>query len=178
MSRVITFSRVFPSYHPRKGEETFFVEKILNGIAPKMHSGVVDLNLLSDEVKSIINDFVLLCSSDDIKGHTIRAGNRWKVGDWFSPRVWSGAPYKSKQIIIAPDIQIKKIWDIEIELGDRFQIMKPKDNQEWYLISNGDVAKNDGLEYDDFVNWFNAKPKKQYDMLKAQIICWNENINY
>lgn len=27
--RVITFSRFFPSNHPRKGEPTFFVEKIL-----------------------------------------------------------------------------------------------------------------------------------------------------
>lgn len=28
MSRVITFSRTFPAYHLRKGQETFFVEKI------------------------------------------------------------------------------------------------------------------------------------------------------
>ena len=30
MSRVMTFSRVFPSYHPRKGDPTYFVEAILN----------------------------------------------------------------------------------------------------------------------------------------------------
>jgi hypothetical protein len=28
MAKVITFSRFFPAYHPRKGEPTYFVEKI------------------------------------------------------------------------------------------------------------------------------------------------------
>ena len=29
---VITYSRFFPTYHPRKGEPTFFVEKIWKGL--------------------------------------------------------------------------------------------------------------------------------------------------
>lgn len=46
------------------------------------------------------------------KEHTIRKGKRWKVGDKFSPRIWSGKPYKSKQIILAPDTEIKQVFDI------------------------------------------------------------------
>ncbi len=166
--RVITFSRFFPTYHPRKGEETFFVEKILNGVAEKMPSGIVDLNLLKNEVKGIINDFVLLCSSDDIKSHTIRAGNRWKVGDYFSPRVWSGKPYASKQIEIAPPIEIKKIWTFEVKGKD--YILEGNKDCDWI-----EIAKNDGLSDDDFEYWFMTGKGKPF---KGQIICWNESIEY
>ena len=38
MSKVITFSRYFPSYHPRKGEPTFFVEKIHWGLIDLVHT--------------------------------------------------------------------------------------------------------------------------------------------
>jgi hypothetical protein len=31
MSRVLTFSRVFPAYHPKAGQPTGFVEKIWKG---------------------------------------------------------------------------------------------------------------------------------------------------
>ena len=37
-------------------------------------------------------------------------------------RVWSGQPYQSKQIIIAPPIQVKKVWDFEICDDGRIQI--------------------------------------------------------
>lgn len=30
MSRVITFSRTYPSYHPKAGQPTYFVEKVMN----------------------------------------------------------------------------------------------------------------------------------------------------
>jgi len=114
MSKVITFSRVFPAHHPKAGQETHFVEQIWNG-----------LNILSLPVpknKDLPHDFmwsILPLSNYGYKYHTIRAGNRWKVGDKFSPRVWSDKPYKSKQIIIAPDIEVVKVWDVEIaiELG-------------------------------------------------------------
>lgn len=170
MSRVLTFSRTFPAYHPKAGEQTFFVEKILNGIAKKDSNGVVDINLLSVEVKSIVSDFFLLCSSDDVKGHTIREGNRWKAGDKFSPRVWSGKPYNSKQIVIAPDIEVKKVWDIKINSADDYCSILINDNyigREQSLL----LAKNDGLEEHDMYMWFNKS-------MSGQIICWNEQINY
>jgi hypothetical protein len=185
MSRVLTVSQKFPSYHPKAGESTFFVEKILNGIATKMHSGVVDLNLLPDEVKNIVNDFVLLCSPEDIKGHTIRAGNRWKVGDLFSPRVWGNdintksgrsGPYHSKQIIIAPDIQVKKVWKFEITpTGSECAVYIDNTSQNMEILNM--VSKNDGLTRQDFNYWFSSKNIRD-NGFTGQIICWNENINY
>ena len=101
MSKIMTFSRTFPAYHPKAGQPTYFVEKILRGI-----------HTLDDHVKPIINFDV--CSTCAPKHHTIRAGNRWKVGDKFSPRVWSGKPYCSPMITIAPDIEVKKVYPIEM----------------------------------------------------------------
>lgn len=182
MSRIITFSTVFPAYHPRKGEPTFFVEKILNGIAVKRECGIVDRDLIPAEVQKYVNDFVLLGTPEDIKHHTIRAGKRWKVGDKFSPRIWGDninpktgkkGAYQSKQIQFAPDIKIKKIWDIEIEAaGNYTQVRIPtKSANVFSLLSCGLVAANDGLDVHDFINWF---PKN----IVGQIICWNENIEY
>jgi hypothetical protein len=117
------------------------------------------------------------------KHHTIRAGHRWKVGDKFSPRVWSGKPYQSKQIIIAPDIEVKKVWDFEvfIDIKSGYDCVRLNgvllhefDGNEVFMgghLKLRTIAKNDGLEFEDFGNWFNKT-------MKGQIICWNENIEY
>lgn len=140
----------FPKDHPKNGEPTLFVEKILSGK----------------------------------KLHTIRAGNRWKEGMKFSPRVWSDIPYKSKQFQFAPDIEIKKVWNIEINnRGGRswFEVLingkiygqlhhgfdKDKNREGLELL-----AKNDGLTLSDFEAWFNKLP------FSGQIISWDQNTNY
>jgi len=177
MSKVITFSLYFPGYHPRKGEPTYFVEKIHHNIWHSIPDDWMDAQSMIWDLnkhlpRKIVHDFIESLDmeanfADISKGHTIRYGNNFKVGDLFSPRVWSGKPYGSKQIIIAPDIQVKKSWDFE------------STHDEIYL--NGitilgsktvdHIAKNDGLTIEDFFRWFN-KP------FEGQIICWNENINY
>jgi hypothetical protein len=129
--RVITFSQTFPTYHPRRGEPTGFVEKILNGQ----------------------------------KVHTIRAGHRWKAGDWFNPRVWSGKPYTSKQITFAPDIQVKKVWNIQRDDYGIFSI----EGKDIYGIDT--LAKNDGLTTDDLWRWIKWP-------MEGQIICWSDEIKY
>jgi len=176
MSKVLTFSRVFPSYHPRKGEPTYFVEKIwnslwLNGKRDIDYKMVCDLNPDKD-----IWDYWMKIErlEQNPKHHTIRAGHRWKVGDKFSPRVWSRKPYQSKQIIIAPDIEVKKVWDFESKGG--WIYLKSKDGN-WAGVGQNkftEIAKNDGLSYDDFKKWI----KYPKDTGNMQIICWNENIEY
>lgn len=163
MAKVRTFSRVFPSYHPRKGQNTFFVEKILKGL---------------DSPEDFYFDKLLrldIVDFDDLdclpKFHTIRAGKHFKEGDWFSPRVWIDKPRSSKQIIIAPDLQFKKIWDIwHDENGWRIN------GNSFYEIER--LAQNDGLSVQDFLDWFNLHPKKKGETFTGQILCWNENINY
>lgn len=171
MSRVITFSRQFPGYHPKKGQPTFFVEKIFAGLADIVPSFEIPKDFVDWDWHEYYN-----CRSP--KFHTIRAGNRWKVGDKFSPRVWGtdvnpksgkSGPYHSKQIIIAPDIEVVKVWDIEVFWRGDFQEFVMPSAQTKTTIA--ELAKNDGLELKNLLSWFN-KP------MKGQVICWNNAIEY
>jgi len=159
MSRVLTFSRNFPAYHPKKGQQTFFVEKITKNLHKQgLKPWDIPDEIFNTEMYNIVEG----------KGHTIRAGHRWKAGDKFSPRVWSGKPYQSKQIIIAPDIEVKKVWNFECKSDGLFYI-----NGKWVDVTSSDIPKNDGLSDDDFLSWFPVnKP------LDGQIICWDETIEY
>lgn len=173
MSRVITFSRTFPAYHPKAGQPTNFIQKIWKGL-PSVPAIYYTPFIDEDITKSIIWDYQLV---EGVKHHTIRAGNRWKAGDKFSPRVWSGKPYNSKMITIAPDIEIKKVWDIEIKKTafkhNSFVIWK----QILPLYKEEELAKNDGLELCDMLSWFKAHDHQECNF-SGQIICWNDKIEY
>lgn len=185
MSKVITFSRVFPSYHPRKGEPTYFVEKIWEaigmpsfGVGNPWGEGWHDTPLTDEYLRYIRGN-------DDIdnkpKHHTIRAGHRWKIGDKFSPRVWSGKPYASKQITFAPDIEIKKVWNFDVDengvcsLNGKY-ILEYEDGSMNDMEKQ--IASNDGLTDIDFFHWLIYPIYKSGEAFTGQIICWNENINY
>jgi len=179
--KVITFARYFPKKHQREGEATFFVERIWKGLdTGNRMNGEYSIyyklpRLMKDghwQLPHLWRD-QMIDKKFFPKYHTIRAGKRWKVGDWFSPRIWSGLPYRSKQIQFAPDIQIKNIWDVNIG-GERFNkcVSVVHDNSKYEtLIPLADVAKNDGLSNDDFINWF---PNN----FSGQILCWSNKIKY
>ena len=169
MSRVITFSRQFPAYHPKAGQPTYFVEKIWKGLwdaEPSMYVPFdgywqrYDAIFPWDNEKNNIHEHAP-------KWHTIRAGHRWKVGDTFSPRVWSGKPYNSKMITIAPDIDITKIWNFEI--SDKVTL----DGKDLSVYDLQEIAKNDGLTFDELMAWFKF-PKP----FSGQVLCWNPNLEY
>lgn len=166
MSKVITFSRTFPAYHPKAGQPTYFVEKIYQSI------GWINCDYDRQFDPRLSLDMV------SPKHHTIRAGSRWKVGDKFSPRVWSGKPYNSKQITIAPDIEIKKVWEFKIsKYADGYWIdfgsYHVSENFASELSIMPLLSKNDGLEFQDLLAWF-----KFPSPFSGQIICWNESVNY
>lgn len=178
MARVITFSRTFPEYHIRKGEHTFFVEKFLKSW-DMVHSFIeIAASPLIDSC-FINNEVFENCLP---KNTTIRKGHRFKEGDLFSPRIWGNdintkskrsGPYHSKQIILAPDTLIKKVYNFTI---DKYGSIEVNGKQKAFY---GDIAKNDGLSPGDFRSWFkmpeNDKLMKPFD---GQIICWNENVHY
>jgi hypothetical protein len=163
MSKVITFSQVYPSYHPRKGQKTDFVGKIWESIYLQYPEWLGDHY---EELKTLYS-YIGLHGMLPPKHHTIRAGHRFKVGDKFSPRVWSGKPYQSKQITIAPDIEVQKIWTFKIE-GPVYWF----DGYAMTLNEIKELANNDGLDTDDFECWFNVK---EFD---GQVICWNGALEY
>jgi hypothetical protein len=170
MSRVITFSRTFPAYHSKAGQPTNFIQKIWKGLG-----GVASEYTLAFSTANLKDNIVWSYQMiEGYKYHTIRAGNRWKVGDKFSPRVWSGKPYNSKMITIGPDIEIKKIWEIDSEVIYTEDEADMKFCVDGNLLSEADVyrlAKNDGLDPNDMFDWFS-------NSMSGQIICWNESIEY
>lgn len=179
MSRVITFSRVFPSYHPKAGQETYFIEKFWQSL---YNDGKIDNCLGSPLLEKELEVFSNPSHFIIPKYHTIRAGNRWEVGDKFSPRVWSGKPYQSKQITIASDIEIKKLFDFEFLPAVWIDESKIKINgKEINSRTFIELANNDGLEPMDLLYWFgdgyemSTKKRKSFS---GQIICWSDKINY
>jgi hypothetical protein len=181
--KVITFSRTFPKTHPRAGEPTLFVEKMLIGL---LEAGKISIEKCCELAREagFPEDHPMYyidtirwyeCTA---KFHTIRAGNRWKVGELFSPRVWSGKPYVSKQIEFAPPIKIEKIWDISIKIVNGEDVTVKLNNRSILLQDLMPIALNDGLELNDFVAWFNLHPKKKEQTFTGQIICWNPDLNY
>lgn len=179
--KVLTVSRYFPAYHHRKGEPTFFMEKIWKQIKTgNSNDGTYSIwtkvpRQMKDGHWQIPHLWRDQMNDDDFtqKFHTIRVGNRWKVGDWFSPRIWSGKPYASKQIEFAPPIQIKKIWEFEITDSGYFINDKKLSLSELII-----VVRNDGLSVEDFESWFLYHPKKKGEITECQILCWNEKIEY
>lgn len=167
--RVITFSTKFPTTHPRKGQPTFFVEKIWQGMMalPLMVSEICNHDPLLEE--HLKNHFT---KSFDPKYHTIRAGKRWKEGDWFSPRIWSGKPYHSKQIPISIPLEIKRVWDFEWHGMTQLINGVPINS---LLLE--DISFNDGLSVQDFKDWFNIHPKGKEGFV-GQILSWADEVNY
>jgi hypothetical protein len=165
MRHIRTFSRYFPAYHPKAGEPTYFVEKFYNSL--------FDRNNLMDYPPGLDIDE----SVKEIKHHTIREGHNIKVGDTISFRVWSGKPYRSKQIIIAPDVEIKKAWqfDFIFNVGWYQQILNGVEREGVELTKQ--IATNDGLTLPDFLDWFNPTPNKK-SIFSGQIICWNPKVEY
>jgi hypothetical protein len=120
----------------------------------------------------LVNDFYII-SGEHLKHHTIRSSNRFKVGDMASLRVWSDKPYRSKQIEFA-QVEVKKVWPVVIIIDDIFNPICSGDK----VLPAGLVARNDGLEPEDFTNWFKIHPKKSGAIFTGQIICWSDSIEY
>jgi hypothetical protein len=106
--------------------------------------------------------------SNTPKIHTGRAGDSWSPGDVFSPRVWSGKPYASKQITFAPPLFVAQTERFGVVMyGDDVRFWKPYDDMRYKTRdmkrtlspeNTETLAKNDGLSAEDFKAWF-AKNK-------------------
>jgi len=183
--RNVTFSRKYPSYHPKKGQPTFFVEKIWKSMGGIDHFSEIGYYQFSKYLgyNPDSNDLINKVNNSDPKYHTIRKGRRWKVGDWFQPVFWGddinpksgrSGPYHSKQIGFSPPIQVKYVWDFEIK-DTIIHLTGSVVHVDGYSYDHtlNEIAKNDGLSTDDLLHWL--KFPNDFD---GQIICWSENINY
>ena len=130
MAKVITLSRNFLKGHPKAGQPTHFVEKVLKA-----------LGFIHSETD------VRVWESVSPKIHTIRSGKRWKTGDMCSLKAWSDKPYNSPQIAIAPDFALPRVADIEIDWSGEIEI----DGK--FCSHVFELAENDGLTERDWSNW-------------------------
>ncbi len=159
-------SRAFLKGHPRAGQPTLFVEKIMAGLADIDPDFGIPPDLT-------LYDFHEYYNCREPKFHTIRKGNRFKPGDTASLRIWSGLPYRSKQIEIAT-VEIKKTWSFEMDENgvmsiDGMYVLRDEECEE--------LASHDGLSAEDFFYWF-MPDMKHPKIFTGQIICWNESIVY
>lgn len=154
----LTLSQTFPATHPRKGEPTYFKEKIYN--AGVLMSGPVDYQLPANSKDLNVT-----------KLHTIRANYKlWayrfakiETGQaCLSVRVWSGKPYRSKQIEIARltkddgiGLQALEFLEFDPAFKPGIWIAGKTYSQSQKLI----LAENDGLSFDDWNAWFFGKKK-------------------
>lgn len=165
--KVLTFSRHFPKGHAKAGQPTYFVEKVFASLKDKV---VPDPLAIPGFIWAQFQD----CTFP--KGHTIRSGSRFKPGDMAGLRVWSDKPYRSKQIEFA-QVEVKKVWDIKIHIING-SVGVNVNGEAMKGVQAPRIARNDGLEWIDFVNWFNIHPKKKQQVFTGQIICWNDSIEY
>jgi hypothetical protein len=169
MARTIMFSQVYPAYHPKAGQPTFFVEKIWKRLEMLFPDDREIAGTLSPDL--MLNAAEISPEDDIPKSHTIRAGSRWKKHEKFSPRIWSGAAYRSRQITIAGDLMIENIWSIIILPSTEIFI----DGQPYGFYGSPEIerlAYNDGLRVSDFEAWFSRLP------FEGQIICWDPHVEY
>lgn len=177
MSKVIIFSRVFPKGNKREGQPTFFVEKIWKYVWDAEKSSMNPLRYYQpnyDDLFHPMGEGQTNIHQYFPKLHTIRAGKRWKVGDVFSPRVWTDKPYKSKQMEFAPELEVKQVYDIEI-INQKVIINGVSFGEYargFYDDNVTTLANNDGLSIVDFENWFGNK------FFQGQIICWSDAVSY
>ena len=170
MAKIITVSRYFPKYHPKAGQPTWFVEKIWKSVLlSRLMSIPQSMGYEADYEKYFpcgFNDPNEDVSNHNPKNHTIREGKRWNDGDMASIRVWSGKPYGSKQIAIAPDVKLK-VLDVEI---DKQGVIKVEGKE----TNAFRIAENDGLSLEDLRGWF--APSLPFS---GQILIWSPSkVNY
>lgn len=146
---VLMLSTVFPKRHPKAGEPTHFPVLFRK---KKIHTIRANYPLWEKRFKQV------------------DAGNAV-----ISVRMWLGKPYKSKQQEIA---QLRNTDGIGIQRLDfvKGYLFSPQvDAQEGYArsIDVVQLAKNDGLDKDEWAAWFN-----DYDLTKPMAIIHFTNFRY
>lgn len=180
-------AKTFPSHHPKKGQPTYFAEKIQASL-----SGI----------------------KKDAKHYTIRSGKSIKDGETINLKQWSGRPYHTSPVLLFESLKVRtidfsaiflrqgdfkndlvrlSIKDVEFSFaGERIHlatdawnaVFKGVDylnNQPLFNSSNPNffqiLAAEDGLpNVIDFFNWFCPK-KNTPTLFNGQVICWNTDNN-
>jgi len=130
---VLTVLKQFPKTHNRAGQPTGFVENITKLFATgckKIHTIRSNYELWHKRAKEINEDKAVL-----------------------SIRYWAEMPYRSKQVEIC---RLERIGVEKLEQPDNF-VFAPIEGKK---VNWEDVAKNDGLSFEDFSDWFKSRQEE------------------
>lgn len=166
---VITLSRVFPAKHPRAGQPTNFRAAFNNA------------QMCAKCRKKALGMCARECVVGYLKNHTMRGNyDLWakrfekiERGEaCLSVRQWTGKSYASKQVEI---MRLTREDGIGLQrlTFDFDELNKPRINGSVLDPSAKDLARNDGLSYEDWSNWF-----KGYDLSKPLAIIHFTNFRY
>ena len=146
---VLTVSRTFLKTHKRAEQQTNFIYKILKSqnllidnfeYEPKLHTIRGNYELWSKRIKEVQEGTAVLCI-----------------------RYWSGKPYNSKQVEFCVLDKDSGVGVQKLEfVNNIFHICI---DGKWNCCDVKDLAKNDGLSFDDFCEWF-----KGYDLTDPMAI--------
>jgi len=128
---VLTLQKQFPKGHICEGQKTDFVYKIAS--MTKIHTLRSNYNLWVKRFEKI--DKGLAC---------------------LSVREWSGSPYRSKQ---------EEVFRLNKYDGIGLEKLENPDNFIFALVGKkeinwDEIAKNDGLTFENFCDWFNVRQKE------------------
>ena len=135
-THVITLSMYFPVKHSKAGEPTHFREKLY--AKEKLHTIRANYPLWEKRIKEV------------------REGKAF-----LSVRMWSGKPYRSKQVEIAQLTADGGIGIQRMEFTNDLAECVINGNHHSYVS----VAENDGLRPADWLDWFSC-----YDLSKPLAI--------
>lgn len=169
-------SRNFPTTHPKKVKETWFIEKIQNA--------------LHNYKEAVVTCYVENYKETDIliterKIHTIRSNYElWskRMAEVHAGRAvielfyWSGKPYHKDdngigQVVFATldkdsGCGVQALIFPERHIAYATVCGQEYPNPTWYKgVLSSELAKNDGLSFEDFKAWF-----KGYDLSKPMAI--------
>lgn len=167
--------------HPKCGQPTYFVEKVINAFSEGLLWTEKTIDSLHPEI--LEHAYYLDLNFDEFKtkSHTIRLGWHFKPIDKLCLAIWDDKPYKSKPIRVWEG-EIRAVDIVLLYFGDRNPLFQTAANFEKLnpvYLDPAILAKNDGLELDEFIDWFRLKGKRPKDgIVLAQILIWDKEISY
>jgi len=145
---VITVSEKFPKTHNRAGEQTNFPLSIKH--YDKIHTIRANYDLWKKRFEQIDAGKAIL-----------------------SVRVWEGKPYNSKQQEIFRFDKSHGIGIEKLEFNNGYFNAMLVDGEYCFADIENSIAKNDGLSFEDFENWF-----ADYDLTKPMAIIHFTDFRY
>ena len=140
---IITFSKAFPPGHTKVGQPTGFESKLKAGT--KIHTIRADAKGWWDKCAEAIN-----------------SGRKY-----LSLREWVGRPYNSEQRILG---EREKIGLQTITMTYSSEDELPQAWVDGKKVPVEQLAKNDGLAVEDFVEWFFSTPLYKSNTFEGKVI--------